>query len=145
MKKYKSVEEMIEDLHKDWTTLDWIEYYFYRVIEHINPKKYYREVKWFIQRGIRGYSDRDTWNLDYFLADVISKSVSQLQKDGMGYPRDITEKEWHNILRKISYAFYFYNKCEEEIEPTQYSEQKRKELLTEAFNLLNERFGNLWD
>ena len=37
----------------------------------INPKQWYRETKWFIQRGRRGYSERDLWNL----SDHIARSV----------------------------------------------------------------------
>jgi len=33
-------------------------------IEPINPKAWYRKAKWFIQRGQRGYSDADLWNLN---------------------------------------------------------------------------------
>ena len=42
---------------------------FYSII---NFFKYLpREVKWFWQRGKRGYSDRDVWNMDDWFLDII--------------------------------------------------------------------------
>jgi hypothetical protein len=31
------------------------------------PENAYYAIKWFIQRGARGWADRDTWSLDYHL------------------------------------------------------------------------------
>ena len=49
------------------------------------PHKYvmdlYYEVKWFIQRGRRGYSDRDTWSLDQYLASWMPEALERLEKE----------------------------------------------------------------
>ena len=41
-------------------------------------KDFPREIKYFVQRGRRGYSDRDIWSYDYFLADIIGNGLKQL-------------------------------------------------------------------
>ena len=65
----------------------------------------YREVKWFIQRGRRGYSDCDRWNLCGYLADWIPQAMREFQKYNCGHPGDITNEEWLVILEKIALGF----------------------------------------
>lgn len=56
------------------------------------------KIKWFIQRGRRGYADCDVWSLDYYLADVISKSVQQLHDTTSGYPASFsTLKDYEEV------------------------------------------------
>lgn len=65
-----------------------------------------REIKYFCQRGKRGYSDRDTWGLDFYLAEVISNSIAHLQKYNHGYPVEVGSPEkWEEILATISKTF----------------------------------------
>ena len=35
-----------------------------------NPRDFKNNIKWFIQRGKRGYSDRDLWSFDWYLAEI---------------------------------------------------------------------------
>lgn len=49
-------------------------------------KMVFNEIKYFIQRGIRGYSDRDVWGLDNYLNEVLSTALLQLNKDRNGCP-----------------------------------------------------------
>ena len=51
----------------------------------------WRRGQWSWQRMRRGWSDRDTWNLDSYLAHVISGSVTHLRDQGRGYPGEQTE------------------------------------------------------
>ena len=37
------------------------------------------------QRAKRGYSDRDTWSIDYWFCNIISPMLKQLAKNGYGY------------------------------------------------------------
>ena len=38
------------------------------------------EVKWFIQRGKRGYADCDVWSLDSYLNSWMPEAIHQLKK-----------------------------------------------------------------
>ena len=69
-------------------------------------------IRSFIQRGKRGYSDRDTWNFHYFLSDIIYKGVEDLKKQGYTLPTwkegksDLqAENEWDCILNAIIHTF----------------------------------------
>ena len=41
------------------------------------------EIKYFIQRGRRGYSDRDIWGLDSYLVSIIYNGIKKLHDVGM--------------------------------------------------------------
>ena len=86
----------------------------YRFFLHITefPKDFYLESKWFIQRGIRGYSDRDIWNFDYYLSNIITKGIKFFKSQGHGLPTWTAEKseeealnEWNEILNSIIWTF----------------------------------------
>ena len=70
-----------------------------------------REVKYFIQRGKRGFSDRDCWGFDYYLAKVISGGIDKLIKNIHGYPGNLKNiKQWITILKKIKQTFVMAKK-----------------------------------
>lgn len=105
-----------------------------------------RRIKWFFQRGWRGYSDNDVWNFDSYLAKVISKGCKQLAKEKHGYPSDLTPEKWEEILNEISKNFEEYIKIielEEGYETISQEEFSKK--LDKMFDLLKNNFGHLWD
>jgi len=69
------------------------------------PRDLYRLVKRVIQRGKRGWSDEDTWGLDYHLAPVIRDSVTFLRNNHHGHPADLTDQQWIETLSEIIYTF----------------------------------------
>ena len=81
-----------------------------------------RRIKSFIQRGIRGWSDCDTWSFDIYLSKIIYGGVRYLRDNKSGYPilngKDIDESinrynthadenatMWLGILYKIIKTF----------------------------------------
>jgi hypothetical protein len=82
---------------------------FYRIIDFF--KYLPKEIKWFCQRGIRGYSDYDTWDMDYWFLNTVVPMLKSLRKNKHGYPGNITQEEWDNILDKM--IFYFTEANEE--------------------------------
>lgn len=82
---------------------------FYRVKDFF--KYLPRKIKWFYQRGKRGYSDNDVWDLDYWFLNVIVPMLKQLNKSNISYPANLTMEEWHKILNKM--IFYFTEANEE--------------------------------
>ena len=72
-----------------------------------------RKIKWFIQRGKRGYADCDTWDLHDYLSEVIYKSVHHLKENIHGGPNNLTEGQWIDILNEISYGFKLAKKMAE--------------------------------
>lgn len=78
-------------------------------------------LKWYVgnlkcawQRAVRGYSDRDTWNLDEFYAKVFSGSLRSLAEIAHGCPDSFYDKEndsieaWTEYLNDIAEAFEAY-------------------------------------
>jgi hypothetical protein len=105
-----------------------------------------KEIKWFCQRGRRGYSDCDVWSFDWYLAEVISKGCKQLAKEKHGYPYGLTEEEWDVIINKISDGFEEYMKIiDHEEEYDKITQEDFDKKMDELFGLLRKYFVNLWD
>ena len=83
-----------------------------------------REIKYSIQRAIRGYSSSDIWSLDYAIARrVLPMLIAFRKADKMGVPTTMFEepfkteysdeehkkadKKWNDILDKMIYAFKY--------------------------------------
>jgi hypothetical protein len=54
-----------------------------------NPADVYRNVKWFIQRGRRGWADCDTWSLDYYLNGWMPDALRHLKAHKHGTPLSV--------------------------------------------------------
>jgi len=74
---FKTVDELMESIHRKYNLFDWIEIYWHRWFwNYVSAIPL--EIKSFIQRGIRGYSDKDTWDFDSYLSKVIKGGVQHL-------------------------------------------------------------------
>ena len=113
MKKFKSVSELWEHMEDDCTWWDkfimsskmnWLRWLIYNLPDL--PKDCYNKIKWFIQRGKRGYSDFDLQDFSWYMANMIKSVAINLQKTDYGMPSDCTEEEWNEILNKIAITFH---------------------------------------
>lgn len=121
MEDNKHLSPVNFDPKKDpkFTWWEEIEMFFrWKIIDPI--RQFPREVKYFFQRGIRGWSDRDIWGFDYFLAGVILNGLVQLRATKHGYPatmdpvtgkREYDEKRWDDILDRMIAGFALLKKC----------------------------------
>ena len=136
-----NLEAMIEKLSKKrpWykETFYWFYRLFYKIVDF--PK----EVKWFLQRGRRGFSDRDIWSFDYYLAKVIHEGTKRLKENKSGYPSDMTEEDWDQILGKISNGFGRLLEFSED--PELWDDKKVMAEIEEGKQLLVKYFESLWD
>lgn len=67
------------------------------------PQDKYRAIKWFIQRGRRGYADCDLWSLDWYLLSWLPKAIRELKTISYGHPIGIkSHKEWKKILTRMA-------------------------------------------
>lgn len=96
------------------------------------------------QRGKRGFADSDVWNLYHYLADTIANSVEQLSKTCHGYPGNLTEDEWTDILNKIELGFRLAAD-DEWMYPPGPQIQDNERTIKEAFDLLHDWWFALWD
>lgn len=85
------MSERLQEKLEDWA-LDYVPGPIYRIPSKIMDT--YREVKWFFQRLQRPHhsSDRDLWNLNNHLADIILPKLKAFKRmPRMGYPADFCE------------------------------------------------------
>lgn len=66
-----------------------------------------KQIKWWFQKRIRGYSDADLWCLDYFLAEFLHKIMSSyISYNKNGYPAKFNSpEEWEAVLLQIKDGF----------------------------------------
>ena len=125
------------------------------------------KVKWFYQRGSRGWSDRSAWSIDSWLVDNLIPMLERLKRDKHGTPLSmfrkkdgvdkdgnstdeaniLAEQRWDNVLNEILYGL----KCAKKIQDLDY-DYEDKELtkrLTKSsqssFELIGKHLFNLWD
>ena len=79
-----------------------------------------REIMYFFQRGIRGWSDRDIWDLDQYLSNIILNGLVELKRIMHCIPStinpitkewDYDEKRWKESLDKMIDGFAILKKC----------------------------------
>jgi len=84
----------------------------------------------------------DTWNMDRTLALIIHPMLVQLKETTHGYPVDLTEQEWDDILDKMIWAFEQKNRDDWEDDKGIKAHQER---MTNGFKLFGKYFESLWD
>lgn len=112
-------------------------------------KNLINEIKWFIQRGRRGYSDQDVWSFDYYLTDVISGGLRHLAKHHYGYPSKLTDKKWVKILNSIADDLSKPYIANEDVDLPHDEWKKNLEeankVQQKALKLFIKHFNNYWD
>ena len=129
-----------------------------------NPfKRFFKRIKYSIQRIKYGFCDWDTWDLDTYISTMIPDALRKFAKDTNGYPPDFaiddfeTEdsvmEKWRAEITKIADLIEdggkSYDLTSEEFEGLSLEEtkkliEKKQKNLKKGFKLLSERFGNLW-
>ena len=107
-----------------------------------------RKVKWFWQRGKRGYADCDVWSMGDYLADIIPSMLRQLKEINCGYPGNLTEEKWDKLLDEMIIGF----SAAKRVYDDEYdlgtmitdciADQK---LFREKMKIFTKYFFNLWD
>lgn len=105
---------------------------------------YYKRAHWFIQRGLRGYSDYDVWSLDGYLCKWMPDALAALQQ-GHTHPTSITMEEWKEALEEMRQGFIAH----EQMNNWTSLQDGEYELLEKRFKAgmaqLTLWFGSLWD
>lgn len=127
----------------------------------------FKELKYFITRGKRGFSERDLWSAHDYLCDIIPQMVRSY-KNGYGCPQEFYDKKnvnkecqkWNDTLEEIAQGFeaakeitdchfYFDWKNNKKIGYIHdYNPKKNKELTKKyerGQELFKKHFFSLWD
>lgn len=99
---------------------------FYRILDFF--KYLPKEIKWFFQRGLKGYCDRDVWDIDHWFERNIVPMLKELKEIKHGYPIDMTEEQWTMELDNMIHCFEeMTDDCSEKNE---YWEEYKKHLFS---------------
>lgn len=119
----------------------------------------FRKLKMKRQRAEQGYCDEDIYNVyDWFL-NIVPRVLIDFNKNRIGHPCDLTDKEWDNIIERIIFCLSEANEdiCTQtnEFSPvtnlTKWEEREdelgkyRNSMLKEGLELFTKYFWNLWD
>ena len=58
-----------------------------------DPRNIYHDIRAFVQRGRRGWADRDVWSVDSYLNSWLPDALRKLKKDKHGVPMGMFEPE----------------------------------------------------
>jgi hypothetical protein len=102
-----------------------------------NYKRYKKQLK------TKGFSDCETWELDFAIAAFVLPRLIHFRKKHNGYPHGLTPEKWIEILDKMIFAMgvIALNKEESDIELWKLQNQK----VQEGLRLFAEYFRALWD
>ncbi|MEK6880087.1 MAG: hypothetical protein AABY22_10785 [Nanoarchaeota archaeon] len=152
------------DIWNDLKTPPLREFYLkiYRFFNHIQefPETSYYEIKYFIQRGIHGYSNRDVWGFHHYLSYTIVGGLKRLKETKHGYPLtvlnekyldkhgnctdegdEINQKNWDNILDSMIWTFETSKRIEEDYWHYQESKKYSKKI-ADKYRKLHEELRN---
>ncbi len=113
-------------------------------------EEFYSEIKYFLQRGWRGYADCDVWGFDLYLTELMADGLKILS-EGIGYPGQgemNTAKRWERALKLNAKRFQDVIDYEEVGWETDKNYKKRMKVYKEqkeALKFIVKWFNNLWD
>lgn len=116
-----------------------------------------RCVKSFWQRGRRGFSDVDCWNLGSYLNSWMPQAIRRL-KNGHGYPGflinsfDPTDEEskaayatWQTMLEEMAQGFEASNALDEKLLPSDPGWEVAQQKVEKGMALFAKHHMALWD
>ena len=125
-----------------------------------------KEIKYFIQRGKKGFSERDLWSFDDYLCEIIPPALRQLAKRSCGCPGNLWDDKktndhchrWKEILEEIAQGFEaiqqimdldFFKFIKKDGHYSHEIDKEKERLLTKKYErgmeLFVKYFMNLWD
>jgi hypothetical protein len=111
--EFNKSRELADNWEKQHYVLNSFQGFYYKIsrIKEM-PRDIYQNIKWFIQRGSRGFADCDVWSFDSYLSNIIVNGLKNLKENVHGHPINIGnkkerngEKVWKNILDEIIWTF----------------------------------------
>jgi len=68
----------------------------------------FKWLYYFIERGLKGYSQYDLVDFNYYLAKMLSRALKDFRKKSYSIPARLTEKKWDKILNDMQNGFVKY-------------------------------------
>lgn len=119
----------------------------------------YDEIKWFFQRGKRGYSECDIWGLNDYLVDILIPTLTWLRDNHHGCPPDLWDNDaieedpchkWKKILDEMVKGFKAYKEmdaifCNEDFDIAKKKLPQLEKKFRKTMRLFNKWFFHLAD
>lgn len=112
---------------------------------HVAIYELYLRVKWFIQRGHKGYADCDVWSLDHYLAGWLPEALERLQVNKVGHPLGMTSRGWQTRLGTMRDGFLAVREIEDMNFTTPHESQILQRRMARGLNMFAKHFLSLWD
>ena len=110
-----------------------------------------RILKYFYQRKTRGFSDKETWNVQHEFAKWVVPRLKRFKEVNNGYPYELTEEEWDNVLDEIIEGFSivasdnYWGLSDIENDKERIEEEKKKmKKIDRAVDLWSHHFHDFW-
>jgi len=103
-----------------------------------------RRIRLWFQFFRKGWDDSDTYGIDVTLAKIIIPRLKRFKELNNGFPCNLTEKTWDEILDKMIFAF---NKCAKQYDNNEGEStwsKEDKEIIEEGLELFGKYFQDLW-
>ena len=155
MMDLKTLDDIIER-EREYSTLTkckyWIRHKFLSIRDFF-PNLFW-DIKYFIQRGRRGWSDKDVWSLDSHFTNVITQSLLRLIEIHHGCPQEFfSEKKkgkecekWVVMLKQIIEGFEANQKLMDlDFAVKSKEEKKLKDKWKKGSELFIKYYNSLWD
>ena len=140
---------------------------FYWQLRRIpTPQDWWREVKWFIQRGRRGWSDRDNFSMYNYVGVMMADMLKNLREIGFGYhcvhgaevieehmmsSDDSCAEGWWELLHRVEFGLRYYEyvydgDCSEHygFDEWRTKMDSAQKVIVMAFADLGEYWGGMW-
>ena len=85
----------------------------------------------------------DTWNMDVTLSHIIAPMLVQLKETKHGYPANLTEAGWNEILDEMIWAFEYKSGNFDSLMDDNHLETQSR--LNRAFKMFGQYYEHLWD
>ena len=115
-----------------------------------------QNIKFFIQRGIKGYCDKDLWEMNTWFSQTVSRMMKEFSRVNISYPaksdticpgyNEMSEEEKYRAFTKLTYHIgILLEKSKGYSYPWELrNEPERIRAKDKAFNLMRDNFYNLW-
>lgn len=103
-----------------------------------------RWVKHTIQKIVRGWSDRETWNLDHTMAVWLLPRLKKFKELNILHPMEFkNKKEWDKVLDKMIFSLqYVVDDYEDFKDLKEWNANHKK--VEEGLQLIGKYWQNLW-
>jgi hypothetical protein len=104
-----------------------------------------RTIKLTYQKITRGFSDKDTWNLDHSIANYALPRLKRFKEINNGHPISLTEEEWDFMLDEMIYAMeYLATQWEDDWDDINLGSEENYARFVKGMEYFGKHFQSLW-